>query len=99
MHAIHEEEQADFLADIRDRPDEMIDCGINENLFVALAALRDDSDFMQWFIWDKDTLTNKKGKWMLSYVGNMRKDMIEKGYYHKATLEELIKHFKQERKD
>lgn len=28
------------------------DCGDNENLFLALAALRDDSDYMQWFIHD-----------------------------------------------
>ena len=28
----------------------MIDCGDNEDLFLALAALRDDSDYMQWFV-------------------------------------------------
>ena len=28
----------------------VIDCGTNEELFLALAALRDDSDYMQWFI-------------------------------------------------
>lgn len=28
----------------------MIDCGTNEELFLALAALRDDSDYMQWFV-------------------------------------------------
>lgn len=27
-----------------------IDCGTNEELFLALAALRDDSDYMQWFV-------------------------------------------------
>jgi hypothetical protein len=27
-----------------------IDCGTNEELFLALAALRDDSDYMQWFM-------------------------------------------------
>ena len=26
------------------------DCGTNEELFLALAALRDDSDYMQWFV-------------------------------------------------
>lgn len=72
----------------------VIDCEENEDLFLALAALRDDTDFLQWFVWDKTILTNKKGKWMLSYVGNMRKDMIEQGIYHKATPEELIEHFK-----
>ena len=29
---------------------EYIDCGTNEDLFLALAALRDDSDYMQWFV-------------------------------------------------
>ena len=27
-----------------------IDCGNNEELFLALAALRDDTDYMQWFV-------------------------------------------------
>ncbi len=29
-----------------------IDCGTNEELFLAIAALRDDSNYMQWFIAD-----------------------------------------------
>ena len=29
---------------------EYIDCGTNEELFLALAALRDDNDYMQWFM-------------------------------------------------
>ena len=32
---------------------EYIDCGDNEELFLALAALRDDSDYMQWFVFPK----------------------------------------------
>ena len=28
----------------------IIDCVTNEDLFLALAALRDDSDYMQYFI-------------------------------------------------
>ena len=27
-----------------------IDCGTNEDLFLALAALKDDNDYMQWFV-------------------------------------------------
>lgn len=30
-----------------------IDCGINESIFLAIAALRDNSDYMQWFILSK----------------------------------------------
>lgn len=29
---------------------EVTDCGKNEELFLALAALRDDSDYMQWHV-------------------------------------------------
>ncbi len=29
-----------------------VDCGTNEELFLAIAALRDDSNYMQWFIAD-----------------------------------------------
>lgn len=33
--------------------DHRIDCGTNEELFLAIAALRDDSDYMQWFVCPK----------------------------------------------
>ena len=68
-----------------------IDCGYNEELFLALAALRDDSDYMQWFTdgdhWFKcgDTkleMTNEIDGYL--YLDNL----------HKATVEELIAHFK-----
>ena len=64
-----------------------IDCGINEELFLAIAALRDD-DINQWFT---DGI-----RWELcgvdeaSYYGWKN---IYKSVFHKATLEELIKHF------
>lgn len=31
-----------------------IDCGTNEDLFLAIAALRDDTDNKQWFVLDTD---------------------------------------------
>ena len=31
---------------------EYIDCGDNEELFLALAALRDDTDINQWFVYN-----------------------------------------------
>jgi hypothetical protein len=49
---------------------------------------------MQWFIWDKDTLVSQKGGWMLCDLPSVRKDMLEKGYCHKASVEEIIEHFK-----
>ena len=86
-----------------------IDCGTNEALFLAITALRDDSDYMQWFVskgW-KDGFGNVEDKWVLcdqdtlEYFGAVnnspntydRKKYPEFGW-HKATVEELIEHFK-----
>ena len=67
-----------------------IDCGYNEKLFLAIAALRDDSNEHQWFIWDNDE--NEGDKWKL-YDNNSNWSwwIFE---VHKATIEELIEHFK-----
>lgn len=75
-----------------------INCEENEDMFLAIAALRDDSDFMQWFIWDKDTLISQKGGWILCDLTSMREDMLERGYCHKASVEEIIEHFKDKTK-
>jgi hypothetical protein len=59
-----------------------VDCGTNEELFLAIAALRDDTDKYQWFtdgdLWFKcgDEVCNEGRK------------------IHKATVNELIEHFK-----
>lgn len=63
----------------------LIDCGTNDELFLAIAAMRDDSDYMQWFI-------DFKGRMFLCeypYV-MLCLEIPER----KATLEELIEHFK-----
>lgn len=75
-----------------------IDCGTNEDLFLAIAALRDDTD-------DKQIFTNGKGDFAicredekcgglngLEYV-NMPND-FNIDNYHKATVKELIEYFK-----
>ena len=74
-----------------------VDCGENEELFLAIAALRDDSDIYQWFIMDIEAYLNiHVGDWFIAtdriggkHVGTQ----IEPLYCHKATVEELIKHF------
>lgn len=64
-------------------------CKENETLFLAIAALRDDSDYMQWFTdgyhWEKcpDEVAYIRA-WIDKY----------KCTPHKATVEELIEHFK-----
>jgi hypothetical protein len=71
-----------------------IDCGTNEKLFLAIAALRDDSDYMQWFTdgktWKVSDWRNAKSHFhdwyrYFGYTGTNP---------HKATVEELIQYFK-----
>jgi hypothetical protein len=75
-----------------------IDCGTNEDLFLALAALRDDTDNNQLFI-------NGKGDWgvcrdntkhggLLSIDFYGMPNDLNMDNYHKATVEELIEHFR-----
>lgn len=65
-----------------------IDCGTNEKLFIALAAVRnDDNAFFQWF-------TDGNGRWFLNEDRSMRVGDFEKDGLHRATSEELIHHFK-----
>jgi len=85
---------------------DFIDCGTNEELFLAIAALRDDSNYMQWFITDSilsvsfgDAIgndhyfTEPKGI-MFFWDENWDNATIISGRYHKATVDELIEHFK-----
>ena len=67
-----------------------IDCGTNENLFLAIAALRDDTDRKQWFTDDYH--------WEIcpDEVAYINAWIDRYGYSpHKATVEELIEHFKE----
>ena len=56
-----------------------IDCGTNEELFLAISDLRDDSDRFQWFI-------DPCGYW---HFNPTSLDGLRK-----ATVSELIEHFK-----
>lgn len=79
-----------------------IDCGDNEELFLALAALRDDTNENQWFIaqetmWDENyngeiTVYYEKGEWLLWNEYSLMEDMPSD--FKKATVDELIEHFK-----
>mgnify|MGYP006991635829 CR=1 FL=1 len=61
-----------------------IDCGTNEEMFLALAALRDDTDKNQWFI--------VNDIWVKCSTDIPDKYIQLNG--HKATIEELIDRFK-----
>ncbi len=76
---------------------EFIDCGTNEELFLAIASLRDDTNNNQLF-------TNDKGDWGIYRDGSnggllgmdfygMPND-FNLSHYHKATVNELIEYFK-----
>lgn len=68
-------------------PDETdsIDCGTSEELFLALAALRDDTDKFQWFI-------SPEGIWVYNKDNDSILEVSLK--WRKATVDELIEHFK-----
>lgn len=69
-----------------------IDCGTNEDLFLAIAALRDDTDKNQWFtdgnLWFKcgDEMCDETIKY---YLNRYNREI------HKASVEELIELFKE----
>ena len=78
-----------------------VDCGTNDELFLAIAALRDDSDKHQFFTNGKEWIQCEKEDWIdeissLCVGGNYNYDKngelsLE---FHKATVQELIEHFK-----
>lgn len=83
--------------DLKNNPDKnvAIDCGENEDLFLALAALRSDSDYMQWFtngiMWYQCEATVFEN---CSLFDNEYGTQIKDGHdYHKATVPEILKHF------
>lgn len=72
---------------------ERIDCGTNEELFLAIAALRDDTDKYQWFTdgnkWIKCSEIKFSTYWVYNDI-DVNLDAI-----HKATVNELVEHFKE----
>lgn len=68
-----------------------IDCGEKEELFLAIAALQDDFDIGQWFTDKEDWFQCPFLKIGMNYR-DKPKVLFEK--WHKATVEELIEHFK-----
>ena len=66
-----------------------IDCGTNEDLFLAIAALRDDTSANQYWVFDQDFLPHyKKGDFTIGHFNRCS------CYCHVASVKELIEHFK-----
>lgn len=72
---------------------EYIDCGTNEELFLALAALRDDTDKNQWVIDEANECFGFDDSWSICDKDDMNERVIYT-HYRKATVEEIIEHFK-----
>jgi hypothetical protein len=67
--------------------EKFLDCGENEELFLAIAALRDDNDFMQYF-------KAAEVDWLLLCRVKYIEDCTTfHELYRKLTPEELIEHF------
>lgn len=72
--------------------DSFLDCGTNKDLFLAIVALRDDTDKYQWFTDGNKWIQCPDIKFSTYWVYNnidINLDTI-----HKATVEELIEHFR-----
>lgn len=98
IHAVGPEEQDIFIEDMKLFKRERVDCGTNDKLFLALAALRDDSDIDQLFTNDRDWTvyrdeTREGGLCGFEFFGFPSDFNIDN--YHKATKEEIIEYFKQ----
>lgn len=77
--------------------DSWIDCGTNENLFLAIAALRNDTDDSQWFVYPPENIWFICDDDDINYARENIKDSVQAAWFHcshKATIEELIEHFK-----
>ena len=96
-----EEQLKRFLKENEIEKTPLIDCGTNEELFLALAALRDDTDKDQWFtdgtdwaIWREDS--SFRGKKIAGFEFHYLPSNTNYNKYHKATAEEIIEHFTME---
>lgn len=80
-----------------------MDCGINDELFLALAALRDNNDYMQYFTNGYDFILCDRKDWVDMYSvlcsgeSHGYQDVLDN--YHKASKEEIIEYFKQKKWD
>lgn len=72
----------------------LIDCGENIGMFKALAAMNDENDRDQWF-------TDTAGDFCLCLSDRWSTEWLKENfekyycYWRKATVEELIEHFKE----
>lgn len=71
----------------------IVDCGTNEDMFLAIAALRDDTDKNQWVIDEANECFGWENSWSICDKDDMNERVVYT-HYRKATVEEIIEHFK-----
>lgn len=71
----------------------MIDCGVNEELFLALAALRYDTDKNQWVIDEANECFGWENSWSICDKDDMNERVVYT-HYRKASVKEIIENFK-----
>lgn len=95
IHAVHYEELDIFADEVKSGKCKLIDCGDNELLFLALAAMRDDTDKDQLFTNGIDWAIKRETARGLGLPGfeylSFPRDMDTP--LHKATEEEIMNYF------
>ena len=86
------DKEIDLALKLKINENKTIDCGDNEELFLALAALRDDTDKNQWIIDEANECFGDDDSWMICDKDDMN-DRAVYTHYRKATVEEIIEHF------
>ncbi len=72
------------------------DCGTNEAMFLALAALRRDTHKNQWHICTCAHITHQMNEYHVGDWNMCIHDKLTKGTcWRKATAKEIIQHFKE----
>lgn len=74
--------------------DVSIDCGTNIEMFKALAALSDDTDYMQWFTDGQEWVLCASERKPVPFFEFIGRNSINSYDYHKATPAEIVEHFK-----
>lgn len=98
IHAVHDESVDIFEDEVKSGTCKLIDCGDNEFLFIALAAMRDDTDKDQLFTNGIDWAIKREAARNLGLPGfeylSFPRDVNTP--LHKATREEIMEQFKME---
>lgn len=76
----------------------LIDSGENIGLFKALAAMNDENDLNQWYVCDVPYWCDlRQGDWVIKR-DTMDHTTFFPSVFHKATVAEIIEHFKKREK-